>query len=202
MAKFKKVLFILLSAIVVFGALSTTACYHGTPVPEPETTIAAEPETNQDDIIEPESVEMSTEQQTETMPEPESYQQPAQEQPSTQPNVPVNSTATQPVPQQQVPGQQIPVQQQVPGQATGYEDVTVASGEGLAPEIWQADQSEQYVPAQVECAQSPNGYHSWTDYYEWYVDGEMTNTGSAPSAGYYTDSVYLYTECDYCGAKR
>ena len=59
----------------------------------------------------------------------------------------------------------------------------------------------EYIPAHIDCAESPNGYHSWTSVYEWYNGNQLINTGTEPAGGF-TSSVYLYSQCDYCGMKN
>ena len=58
----------------------------------------------------------------------------------------------------------------------------------------------EYIPPHIECTESPNGYHSWTSVFEWYNGDQIINTGAEPAGGF-TSSVYLYSQCDYCGMK-
>jgi len=85
-----------------------------------------------------------------------------------------------------------------------YEEVTMADGDDsqLYTDLHQqeTEKAEEYTAAYVECPNSPNNHHSWTSVYEWYNGDQLINTGSEPAGGF-TSSVYLYSECDYCGAR-
>lgn len=85
-----------------------------------------------------------------------------------------------------------------------YEEVTMADGDDsqLYTDLHQqeTEKAEEYTAAYVECPNSPNNYHSWTSVNEWYNGDQLINTGSEPAGGF-TSSEYLYSECDYCGAR-
>jgi len=84
-----------------------------------------------------------------------------------------------------------------------YEEVTVpAYDTEVEYDYGQKPNTDtEYIAPVSECPGSPNGHHSWTDMYEWYNGEQLINSGTSPAGGF-TSSIYLYSLCDYCGARK
>ena len=84
-----------------------------------------------------------------------------------------------------------------------YEDVTATAYDNEVEYDYgpKPNTETEYVAPIAECSGSPNGHHSWTDIYEWYNGEQLINSGASPAGGF-TNSVYLFSLCDYCGARK
>ena len=196
-------------AMLLALALATTACYEGS---DPEgfdnqgTTAAIEnqePNAEQANNADPAQAQQQQEQQNAPGNALQPNAQPVPEQQQAQQQVQQQAQPAQQQQQQIQPVQQPEQQQQISNDAY-YEGMTEPADENEAgaPDVKGYDDAWEYEIPVVECENSPSGYHSWIGVYEWYGPEGLINTGSTPASDYFTQSIYLYDVCEYCGDIR